>query len=78
MTGDERYRTAALLNLDVQLGANPLAQSFITGLGHRPPKDPLSEWSLHDDVIPPVPGIPVFGVYSHLSNGEWRRRVDEH
>jgi hypothetical protein len=30
---------------------------------------PLSEWGLHDNVTEPVPGLPVFGVYSHLSNG---------
>jgi hypothetical protein len=30
---------------------------------------PLSEWGLNDNVTEPVPGLPVFGVYSHLSNG---------
>ncbi len=35
----------------------------------RYPMRPLSEWGLHDDVVEPVPGLPVFGVYSHLSNG---------
>ena len=63
-----KYLNAALLNLDAQLGANPLAASFITGLGARPPKDPLHMTSIHDQVGKPVPGIPVFGVAAHLSN----------
>ncbi len=99
---------AAIKNLDVQLGLNPLSISYVTALGHvrgaclwrsyarvgtrmhtrahthptrahsphrlpcppqRYPMRPLSEWGLHDDVVEPVPGLPVFGVYSHLSNG---------
>lgn len=62
------YLTAALLNVDAQLGANPLSLSFITSLGTRSPKDPLHMVSLHDGVEIPVPGLPVFGVAAHLSN----------
>lgn len=63
-----KYLNAALLNLDAQLGANPLSLSFITGLGVRSPKDPLQMASIYDEVDKPVPGIPIFGVAAHLSN----------
>ncbi len=63
-----KYLNAALLNLDAQLGANPQAVSFITGLGARAPKDPLHMSSIYDQVEKPVPGIPVFGLAAHLAN----------
>ncbi len=63
---DQRYRQAALLNLDAQLGANPLSFCFITGMGKRSPHDPLHHPSLHSDSTDPVPGLPVFGVAAHL------------
>ena len=61
---------AAFLNLDAQLGANPLSFCFITGLGARYPRDPLHKVSIYDGVDEPVPGIPVFGVFAHMSNGK--------
>lgn len=68
LTGDSKYRKAALVNLDTQLGANPLSVSFITGLGGRSPEDPLHMVSIYDGVTTPLPGIPVFGAAAHLSN----------
>jgi hypothetical protein len=70
LTGDEVYRDTAALDLDAQLGANPLAFSFITGLGKRYPHDPLHGVSLADGVDEPVPGTPIFGVFAHMSNGK--------
>ena len=34
VTGDAKYYDAAIRNLDVQLGLNPLSISYITALGH--------------------------------------------
>jgi hypothetical protein len=70
VTKDERFRTAALLNLDTQLGANPLSLCFITGLGACSPLDPLHLPSLYDGVTAPVPGLPIFGVAAHLPQKE--------
>jgi photosystem II stability/assembly factor-like uncharacterized protein len=70
ISGETNYLDAATLNLDAQLGANPLAFSFITGLGARYPQDPLQKVSMYDGVDEPVPGIPVFGPAAHLSNGQ--------
>ncbi len=70
VTKDERFRTAALLNLDAQLGAHPLSLCFITGLGSVSPKDPLHLPSLYDGVTAPVPGLPIFGPTAHLPQKE--------
>jgi hypothetical protein len=67
LTGDGRYWDAALINLNTQLGANPLSQSFVTGIGFRYPQDPLQKPSMYDDVVEPVPGIPVYGVMAAMS-----------
>ena len=70
LSSERKYLDAATLNLDAQLGANPLSFCFITGLGVRYPRDPLHKVSLYDGVDEPVPGIPVFGVFAHMSNGQ--------
>lgn len=70
VTRDMKYRDMALLNLDTQLGANPLSMSFITGLGHRSPKDPLHLPSTYDGIDKPIPGLPVFGPTAHLPNNQ--------
>ena len=70
LSSNREYWDAAALNLDAQLGANPLSFSFITGLGARYPNDPLHKVSTYDGVDEPVPGIPVFGVFAHMSNGQ--------
>jgi cytochrome c peroxidase len=74
LTGNNKYREAAGLNLDAQLGANPLAFSFITGIGKRYPQQPLHKVSHYDNVDQPVPGTPVFGIFAHMSNGKEPQR----
>ena len=70
LSSHQKYLDAAALNLDAQSGANPLSLCFITGLGARYPRDPLHKVSTYDGVDEPVPGIPVFGVFAHMSNGQ--------
>jgi len=55
------------LSLDTVLGANPLSMSFITGLGHKYPMDPLQGQSRTDNVVEPIPGYAVMGPYGHVS-----------
>ena len=52
--------------LHPQLGVNPLSLSFITGIGARSPRFPLSKLSKYDDVSAPLRGIPVNGPAYHL------------
>lgn len=66
-TGIEKYKTYALLNVDVQLGNNPINTSFITGVGAKSPLHPTHHPSLHDNVVEPVPGIPVYGPNVHMT-----------
>ena len=70
LTSDSKYLDTAVKNLDVQLGDNPLSECFITGLGSRYPQAPLQGQSVYDNVAEPIPGVPVFGVQSHLSEGD--------
>jgi hypothetical protein len=49
-----------------QLGANPQAISYITGIGARSPRFPLSKLSQYDELATPLPGIPVNGPHAHL------------
>ncbi|MFM6976723.1 MAG: glycoside hydrolase family 9 protein [Sphingobacteriaceae bacterium] len=65
-SGNEKYKKYATLNLDVQLGNNPQNKTYITGIGSNYPMNPLHHPSLSDQVMEPVPGIPVFGPNSHL------------
>ncbi len=66
LTGLPIYQDAAWTSANVILGANPLSRSFITGIGARPPLDPLDLVSLHDANALPVRGLIAPGVTWHL------------
>ena len=66
LSGDLEYANLAWLTPNLTLGANPLSQSFISGIGTRPPRDPLDRISLSDGVAAPVAGMPVPGFTWHL------------
>lgn len=66
LTGNSTYANEAYMTLDMSLGANPLSQSFITGIGHKPVLDPLDRISLDDGVDTPIPGMPSPGFTWHL------------
>lgn len=61
LTGDDKYKEAALFNIDFMLGANPLGISWTTGLGFTYPIDIQHDVSQHDGIKDPVPGIQIFG-----------------
>jgi hypothetical protein len=64
---------AAALNADFHRGVNPLAKSFITGLGARSPRRPEISWFLYrqrtDTEIlgDPVSGYSVYGLGPRMS-----------
>jgi endoglucanase len=66
ITGNPAYcrRSAAMTN--PQLGANPQSISYITGVGQRSPRYPLSLLSRSDSKAEPLNGIPVNGPHYHL------------
>lgn len=61
------YDAAMVSQVDVSLGANPQAMSYVTGLGKRRPLHPL-HWSRFADSDEPTPGIGVFGPAAHMPN----------
>ena len=62
LTGDERYRTAAVQAASFSLGNNPLGQSFVTGLGANPPRFPMIVDSVNGGQ-PSCPGTAEFGIH---------------
>lgn len=56
---------AMLGQVDVTMGANPLSQSFITGVGDNLVHHPL-HWTRYKEGEP-VPGIGIFGPVAHMS-----------
>lgn len=79
LTGDPKYREAAILNFDFMLGANPMGMSWTTGLGYTYPVNIQHEVSMTDGIADPVPGITIYGIngamYSALRNTVWRSPV---
>lgn len=63
LSPEQRYIDIVSLNADYQLGAHPLAQSWISGLGFDTPENPLHLDSMYDNIKQPVPGIPINGPF---------------
>lgn len=61
MTKDQKYRAAALDNLDYLLGRNATGYCFVTGFGSLSPRHPHHRISVADGIEDPVPGMLVGG-----------------
>lgn len=76
LSGDPKYRAAAILNFDFMLGANPMGMSWTTGIGYTYPVNIQHEVSIDDGIADPVPGITIYGVtggmYGALKDSVWR------
>ncbi|WP_224995601.1 glycoside hydrolase family 9 protein [Cesiribacter sp. SM1] len=57
LTGDKKYLSGALSNLDYLLGRNATGYSFVTGYGDKPVMNPHHRPSVADAVAEPVPGL---------------------
>lgn len=57
LTGDKKYLTHAVSNLDYLLGRNATGYSFVTGAGSKPIMHPHHRPSVADGVTEPVPGL---------------------
>jgi len=62
LTGQAKYRDAAIVNADFMLGANPMGMSWTTGLGRVYPIDIQHANSETDGIMDPVPGITLYGI----------------
>lgn len=84
-TNKEIYKAAAQSNVDYIFGRNPLAISYVTGLGLHNPKDIHHRASAADKVADPVPGLLAGGPHSgqqdnctYLSKLPARSYVDDY
>ncbi|WP_143313441.1 glycoside hydrolase family 9 protein, partial [Cnuella takakiae] len=57
LSGDRKYFTAALSNMDYILGRNATGYSFVTGHGSKTPMHPHHRPSVADGITEPVPGL---------------------
>jgi hypothetical protein len=70
LTGDRRYLDWAWTTPGPELGLNPQGLSYVTGLGARSPRHPLSKLSQYSGAASPLPGLPVNGPHARLP-GTW-------
>ncbi|MEY2407468.1 MAG: endoglucanase [Verrucomicrobiota bacterium] len=79
-TGNTRYRDAAARLADWSLGANPAGWCFTTGIGSRPPYNPLqldSYFQLSKG-MGPVPGLVIYGITEPPGKGGYIKAVTQH
>jgi endoglucanase len=73
MTDDEeqktRFRAASSAQLDHLLGRNFYGRSFVTGVGHDPPRSPHHRPSVADGNAAPWPGLLIGGPSGQSQNG---------
>lgn len=77
LSGDAKYRDAAIVNVDFMLGANALGMSWTSGLGCVYPVRFQHAISEDDGILDPVPGITVYGLtggpmYHQFRNTIWQ------
>ncbi len=61
VTGEKKYKRAALDQLHFVLGRNPLGISMVTGIGSRSVQNPYHVLSKYDNHQEPIPGMLVGG-----------------
>jgi endoglucanase len=80
LTNQNKYRDAGALLADWALGANPAGWCFTTGLGSRPPYNPLqldSYFQLSKG-LGPVPGLVIYGVTDPPGRAPYIQAVTRH
>jgi len=71
LTGEARYADAVAIGMDYLLGRNPLDQSYVTGYGDRPLRNPhhrFFAYQKNEAYPPPPPGIVSGGPNSSLQD----------
>jgi endoglucanase len=77
-SGEAGFRNAAIDAMDYILGRNPIDQSYISGYGHRPMKNPHHRYwapSFDADMPPPPPGALSGGPNSTAPADEVAREI---
>jgi len=61
LSGDDKYKRAAMADLDYLLGRNASGYAYVTGFGWKSPMHPHHRPSAADGILAPVPGLLVGG-----------------
>ncbi len=79
-TGDTRYRDAAARLADWSLGVNPVGWCFTTGIGSRPPYNPLQldSYFQFSRGLGPVPGLVIYGITEPPGKSAYIKAVTQH
>ncbi len=70
------YLDVASKQIDYGFGRNPLARSFVTGMGISPPQNPHHRPSVSDGIVPPWPGFLVGGPNLAEGRADWADYTD--
>lgn len=77
LTGSSWFLGEALKNIDWPLGANPLSQTYITGIGSKYPMKPHNKIDHGDGIDEPIPGFNIYGLAWELDyNNEYQAIID--
>ncbi len=76
LTGDERYRSAALLQWNYALGLNALDISFVTGFGERRVMNIHHRPSGSDGITEPVPGLISGGPNNRITFPQTKEKLE--
>jgi hypothetical protein len=78
LTGNKKYKEAAVRNVDYMMGGNPMGMSWTTGIGYTYPIEIQHEFSFDDGIMDPVPGILIYGITGGISkdfvNAYWQAK----
>ena len=79
LTGEQRYLDAASLLSDWALGCNPSGWCFTTGLGSRPPYNPLhlDSYDHTQNGRGPAPGIVIYG-WARFGGAPYSKAITKH
>jgi len=67
--GDPKYLRSVINTADYMLGGNPLNMTWVTGLGHRSPREILHLDAWYDGIAEVIPGIVPYGPHRGDRNG---------
>ncbi len=64
---NSKFREAVLANLNYEAGANPVNETFVTGIGQRRQRELVNQFAQTDERVLPPSGIPIGSVRSDYS-----------
>jgi len=75
LTGNDWFLGEALKNIDWPLGANPLSQTYITGIGSKYPMQPHNKIDHYDGIDEPIPGYNIYGLAWELEYNDYYKAI---